>query len=85
MESKDYVLVDKPCLPSVRFQRKMYRGKIGGTKGRKMKIISWLLVAMLAFVSISIHNSMKAEINHLQEQLSVCRDWNNIFLKVITE
>ena len=53
-----------------------------------MKIVSWLLVAMLAFVSIvsiSIHNSVKAEINHLQEQLSVCRDWNNIFLEVIAE
>ena len=50
-----------------------------------MKIVSWFLVVMLAFVSISIHNSMTAEINHLQEQLSVCRDWNNIFLEVITE
>lgn len=50
-----------------------------------MKIVLCLLVAMFAFTSISIHNSMKAEINHLQEQLSVCRDWNNIFLEVIAE
>lgn len=50
-----------------------------------MKIVSWILVVMLAFVTVSIHNSMNAEINHLQEQLSVCRDWNNIFLKVIAE
>lgn len=32
MESKDYVLVDKSCLSSVWFQRKMCRGKIGRTK-----------------------------------------------------
>jgi len=36
MESKDYVLVDKSCLPSVRLQRKMCRGKIGTTKGLTM-------------------------------------------------
>ena len=36
MESKDYVLVDKSCLSVVRLQRKMCRGKIGGTKGCKM-------------------------------------------------
>ena len=34
-----------------------------------MKIVSWFLVVMLAFVSISIHNSMTAEINHLHKYI----------------
>lgn len=50
-----------------------------------MKFISWFLVIMLTFILFSVQGSMQEEIDHLQEQLYVCRDWNNTFINLLTE
>lgn len=52
MESKDYVLVDKSCLPSVQFQRKMCRGKIGGTKGQVMLLGQKIGIMMIVIAVV---------------------------------
>ena len=47
--------------------------------------IPWFCFALFAWVAISTTADMQRQINKLETELMVCRDWNNIFIKTITK
>lgn len=48
-------------------------------------ILGWIVAGIILFVAIGNNAFLSEKIKNLETEIQVCRDWNNIFLKVITK
>ena len=48
-------------------------------------ILGWIVAGIILFVAIGNNASLSKDIKKLENEIQVCRDWNNIFLKVIAK
>lgn len=46
-------------------------------------ILGWIVAGIILFVAIGNNAFLSKDIKKLENEIQVCRDWNNIFLKVI--
>ena len=48
-------------------------------------ILGWVVAGIILFVAICNNAFLSKDIKKLENEIQVCRDWNNIFLKVMTK
>lgn len=45
--------------------------------------LGWIVAGIILFVAIGNNSFLSKDIQKLENEIQVCRNWNNIFLKVI--